>query len=214
MAPRTPYRLKDGTEVPSVTTLLGHLGWKSYGLMFWAHKLGKAGIDLKDERAKLADVGTMCHAFAQADITGKPRPQFLEADADQRQKAEDAFRGYLDWKASTRLDLIASEVALVSETHRFGGRLDAITAREGEAGLLDFKSSKDLYPDQIVQVAAYDALWTENRPDVPLTSWHILRWRPDGAFVHHTLSRTVLDRAWEAFRCCLQLNGIRKDLVA
>jgi hypothetical protein len=214
MAKRQPYLLKNGTEVPSVTTLLGNLGWKSFGLMFWAHKIGKQGLDLKDERTKLADVGTMVHAFAEADITGRPQPEFLEATAEDRQKAQDAFRGYLEWKASTRIDPIASEIALVSERYKYGGRLDAITSRDGDAGLLDFKSSKDLYPDHLVQLAAYHVLWSENRPDIPLTSWHLLRWRPDGSFVHHLITRTLLERAWQAFQCCLQLNAIRKDLVA
>ena len=194
-----------------MTSILGNLGWKSYGLMYWAHALGKAGKDLREEREAAAEVGTICHAYAAADITGKPQPVF-DVDAEMLSKAERSFASYLSWKGMTRLEMIASELPLVSETLRFGGRLDAVAAFDGAAGLLDFKSSKALYPDQVVQVAAYAHLWNEHKPEMPLGHWHILRWSPDGAFTHHALSQAQIDFGWRAFLACMELQAIKKEL--
>lgn len=205
------FVLRDGTEVPSVTTILSNLGWKSYGLMYWAHALGKAGKDLREEREAVAEVGTICHAYAAADIAGRAQPMF-DVPAAQLDKAERSFASYLQWKAMTRLELLAPELPLVSEQHRFGGRLDAVVSFDGVAGLLDFKSSKALYPDHIVQVAAYAHLWNEHKPDLPLDHWHILRWVPDGAFSHHALSSRQIELGWAAFLACMDLQRIKKEL--
>ncbi len=205
------FALRDGTEVPSVTTILSNLGWKSYGLMYWAHALGKAGKDLREEREAVAEVGTICHAYAAADIGGRQRGPF-DAPDEILEKAERSFASYLQWKAMTRLELLAPELPLVSERHRFGGRLDAVVSFDGSAGLLDFKSSKTLYPDHIVQVAAYAHLWDEHKPEMPLGHWHILRWAPDGAFSHHALSPRQIELGWKAFLDCMSLHQIKKEL--
>ena len=205
------FELPDGTPVPSVTTILGNLGWKSYGLMYWAWNLGKQGKDFRDERDKAAEVGTVCHAWASADIAGKPKPAF-DLPEDMAKKAADSFQAYLDWRAMTRLDLIATELALVSARWKFGGRLDAIAVWEGAPRLIDFKSSKSLYPDQIVQIAAYVALWNEHKPDMKIAGADILRWAPDGSFVHHAFTLDKLRVGWQVFAHALALHQLKGDL--
>lgn len=209
--PKIDYRNQAGDKVVSVTQAIGNLGWKSYGLMLWAYGLGKEGKDLEKTRGDLADAGSLCHAMASADITGRPAPK-VDLPEEVAKKAADSFGAYLDWKRSTRLELRASEVAMVSEEHRYGGCLDAIAVFGGAAGLLDFKSSKALYPDQIVQLAAYWKLWEENNPDLPLSHWHVLRWAPDGGFTHHSISRQAMEAGWEAFLCCLRLHTLKKAI--
>ena len=211
---RKAYLLADGTPVPSVTQILGNIGWKQYGLMHWAHKLGKEGKGLDETRDAAAEAGTICHALAAADIMGLDAPKFPGAPDAVLQKALDSFEGYKAWRASTAIELIASEIPLVSERLKFAGRLDAIVSIAGAPGLLDFKSSKDLYADHIVQIAAYSTLWNENRPDLPLTTWHLLRWSPDGGFTHHQIPATVIEWGWQAFEAAMTLHALKPNLRA
>jgi hypothetical protein len=230
------YKTKDGKIVPSVTTICGNLGWSSRGLLWWGfeggkkagvrtgleygYAAGKAGepcpesVDceatLDDLREGVADIGNLAHALAQADIQKKPLPSLDGVDERTRKAALDAFASYLAWKERTRLEVVAAEVKLVSEKYRYGGRTDAIVIFGGAPGILDFKSSKELYPDAVVQVAAYSEAWTETKPDLATTHHHVLRWGPDGAFAHHALSNTQIEAGWKAFQHALALHGLQK----
>jgi hypothetical protein len=202
------YRTADGAQVPGVTTVLGSsLGWKTPGLIHWAWKLGIEGKDYKAERNRAADVGSLAHACAEARIIGKPLPALPE---EHRAKVEGALSAFDAWRAESRIDLVASEVPLISEAHHYGGCIDAVGVFDGVAQLVDFKSSKDLYPDQICQVAAYASLWTENHPDLPIRAWHILRWGPGGDFHHHALNAEQIAAGWRVFLAALQIYTDRK----
>jgi hypothetical protein len=209
---RQEYHLADGTKVPGVTSITYVLGWKVEGLIHWAYNVGRAGKDLDREREALTTAGSLCHAFAEADIKHTPRPDVSQLPAEIVEKAEASFVGYLKWRESTRLELVVSEVPLVSERLRFGGRLDAVAVMDGEAGVVDFKSAKALYPDTVVQVAAYRWLWNETHPDAPVKRGHVLRWNPDGGFTHHALSDDALAAGWESFQHCLALYDLKKRL--
>jgi hypothetical protein len=208
--PAIKYATKQGTVVSGVTTVIGSsLGWKTPGLVHWAWKLGTEGKDYKAERNKAADAGSLAHACAEARITEKPLPPIPE---EHRAKVEGSLRAFDAWRAESRIELVASEVALVSEAHGFGGCLDAVGTFDGVAALVDFKSSKDLYPDQVVQVAAYAHLWNENHPDVPIKAWHVLRWGPDGDFHHHSLSALSIAAGWRVFLAALEIYNLRKTV--
>jgi hypothetical protein len=208
--PAVIYRNAEGVQVPGVTTVLGSsLGWKTPGLIHWAWKLGMEGKDYKAERNRAADAGTLAHACAEARITGKPLPPIPE---EHRAKVEGSVAAFDAWRAESKIDLVASEVALVSEKHGYGGCIDAVGVLGGAAQLVDFKSSKDLYPDQIVQAAGYSHLWTEAHPDLPIQGCHILRWGPEGDFHHHSLSATSIAAGWQVFLACLSIYQLRKSV--
>jgi hypothetical protein len=208
--PKLAYANAAGMKVSGVTTVIGSsLGWKSPGLMYWAWKVGSEGKDLREERNKAADAGTLAHACAEALITGQPLPEIPE---EHKAKVEGAVAAFKAWREQSRLDLVASEVPLVSEAHGYGGCIDAVGVFNGEAAIIDFKSSKDLYPDVVVQVAAYAHLWTENHPDVPIKAWHVLRWGPEGDFHHHSLSALSIAAGWRVFLACLEIYNLRKTV--
>lgn len=208
------YKGNDGKRIPSVTTVLSGLGWKTDGLMFWAHGIGLEGRQLHEARAKAADAGTLAHAMAAADITGGEPPDLSDVDEDTAQRALAAFESYLSWKRMTRLELVSSEVPLVSEAHRYGGTLDAVAVFDGAAGLLDFKSAKALYGDHVVQVSAYWKLWEENNATLPLSHWHVLRWGPDGGFAHHSLSLPQMRAGWDTFVHLRAIYDLKKKVAA
>jgi hypothetical protein len=195
-----------GDKLPGVTTICGIV--KDSGpLTMWAYKTGReherlvaqgkpAPKHLYDVVDRAAQIGTLAHACCEADISGQPLPDIPE---DQRGPVMQAFGQYQAWKAQTRLSIVACEVPLVSEAHQFGGTLDFVCEIDGVLCLGDFKTSGAVYPEMLMQLAAYRVLWNENHPERPITGpSHLLRISKDAPdFAHHSYGE--LSDAWEMF---------------
>ena len=203
------YYLKDGkTKVPSVTTILGRFK-ESGGLIHWAWKLGMEGKDYREERDSAASAGTMAHEAVESWIHGN-QPVF-EGEASICDRAKKSFEAFLEWTNQTQLKVDKTEIPLVSEVHKFGGTPDAFTIR-GERAVLDWKSSNGLYPEYLVQIAAYGKLWEENNPnDKIVGGFHLLRFDKQYADFHHHYW-AELDSAWEAFLHLRALYDLDKEL--
>lgn len=206
--PKGGYFLADGTRVPSVTTVLSRFK-ESGGLMHWAWTLGKDGKDYREERQRAADAGTLAHAAVEAWIHGQPIS--FDGDPETCTKAQKAFDAFVAWATQSNLRVTHTEVSLVSEKYRFGGTLDAIVLGNHRA-MADWKSSNRIYPDYLIQIAAYGKLWEENHPDEPIDGgFHLLRFDKEfGDFHHHFWAE--LDRAWDAFLHLRALYEIEKEL--
>ena len=114
----TVYKLKDGTRVPGVTTVLNVLNKPA--LVPWANKMGLQGIDTTKYVDAAALAGTAAHAMIQAHLTGEvfdgtSYPQ------DLLSLAENGFIKYLDWEKGHKIEDVHSELQLVSERWRYGG---------------------------------------------------------------------------------------------
>jgi hypothetical protein len=197
--PTHPYKLKSGKRVPGVTTILSR--WKeSGGLIAWSYNTGyehgEAGMPknrfaVSDEAA---GIGTYTHALFEWHLNGENgpepdpatmiKPEYLNITNIDR--GRNGYAEALKWESQTGLFLLSLETPLVSERHRYGGTPDGVTERDNKIGIADWKTSKRLYPDYLIQVAAYKMLWEENHPDQPITDGvHIVRFSKDyGDFAH------------------------------
>lgn len=187
MAVREIYKDSSGTRVPSVTTILSRFK-DSGGLLYWANQAGLDGKTLDEARAPAATAGTMAHDLVEASINKRDLPE-LHGDKDVIEKARSAFETYKTWAALNKIVIRHTEVSLVSERHKFGGRLDAIGYQDIDDKplvLLDWKTSNSVYADYILQLAGYQILWEENYPDHPLKGFHLGRFaKEEGDFAHH-----------------------------
>lgn len=185
MAIREPYVTSTGEVVPSVTTIISR--FKDSGpLVWWANQQGLQGKTLEEARRPAMTAGTMAHELIEASVTGQPVPD-LVGDPDVIAAAQTAFSVYGRWQTTTHLKITQSEMALVSDRHRFGGRLDAIGEVGGLRVLLDFKAANSIYSDYILQLAGYGILWSEAYPDQPLDGgYYLLRLSKEhGDFSYH-----------------------------
>ena len=207
---RKGYFLKDGTRVPSVTTILGR--FKDAGpLMYWAWQIGKEGKDFREERDKAADAGTLAHAAVEAHVHGQ---QITWAgDPAVVERAQRAFGAFLEWADQTRLVVDRTELPLVSEKYRFGGTFDAILLGSKRA-MGDWKSSNGVYGEYLAQLAAYGQLWTENFPDQPIEGgFHLLRFdKTHGDFTHKWWGE--LNAGWQYFLHLREAYEFDKELKA
>lgn len=201
----TPYRgyFIDDERVPSVTTVLSRFK-ESGGLIHWAWKEGIAGRDYRDARDAAGSVGTMVHDLAERRSRG-------ETITDIEPKAMAGYSAFCEWWELSRFKLIATEEEMVSKRHRYGGTPDAIVVdHKNRVCVIDYKTGNRIYPEAIIQCAAYGALWDENHPDKAITGpAHVIRFdRDSGDFMHRMFTNTRLE--WEQFltlRKAYELDG-------
>lgn len=185
------YYLKDGALVPGVTTILGIRDKPA--LKHWAWKLGTEGKKYWEESRKAANIGTIAHEMIRIHLRGLMEGKSDAAiDAEindftqeyskvEIDKAENAFMAFLDWEKVYRVTPILLEEQMVSEKLRYGGTIDLYGEVAGKRELVDFKTSKDVYPEMKIQVAAYEYLLRENFH--PTDGRRILRiGKEDGTF--------------------------------
>lgn len=216
------YKLKDGTIVPSTTTIINMLGWNKNALVAWARREALAGNDPNKVRDKAADIGTIAHYMIECHLKNEEPDlsEYAQADID---KAENCFLNYLEWEKAHVDEVWHSELQLVSESYKYGGTIDLVGVIDGKPSILDFKSSKGIYPEYKIQIAAYLQLYYENFNsghnsvlcgDHILTG-HILRLDKNGdGFEHHVLGKltSTLRDPWEVFLHCRALYDLRKNV--
>ena len=74
----------------------------------------------------------------------------------------------------------------MSEAYRFGGTIDTIVRdRHGRLCVGDWKSSKAVYSDYLLQIAAYKILWEENRDELITGGFHLVRFSKEHGDMEH-----------------------------
>lgn len=204
------YFLKDGTRVPSVTTVLGR--FKDAGpLMYWAWECGKNGKDFRQERDAAAEAGTLAHAAVEAWV--KKENFAFTGEPSVVGRAQKAFGAFLEWAETTKLQVDRTELPLVSERYAFGGTFDAILLGTKRA-MGDWKSSNGVYGEYLAQLAAYGQLWRENFPEEPIDGgFHLCRFdKTHGDFTHKWWGE--LDAGWNYFLRLREAYEYDKELKA
>jgi hypothetical protein len=210
------YKLANGTEVPGVTTITDRFLDRK-ALMFWAFKQGKSGANsLYDKMEQAGLIGTCVHGMIELDLRGARDEVIFEYARDvlpgiDRDKAKKSFDAYRMWKLQFSFRVTAQEVSLVSEKYKYGGTIDTVGVVGNSLALLDYKSGKGIYCDQLLQMAAYGQLWNENHPDNPLTGgFHLIRLdKETGEFSHRYYAK--LPQALNQFllfRRCFDLDKV------
>lgn len=214
--PTQPYKLKDGTRVSGVTTILSGIKLGGIdGLLHWANAEGLAGRNHRETRDAAADAGTCAHEMVDCSIHGKEFPTH-KYTPETIKRAQGAFSAYEKWAKQTKLKALHTEVPLVSERYRYGGTMDALLV-DGQLSLGDWKTSNGVYVDMLLQLAGYKILWEENHPDEPIVGgFHLLRFSKQESpedpihFTHHYWDQ--LDLACDMFPEMVKLYDQSKRL--
>lgn len=152
------YHTADGTKVPSVTTVLRIM---EKPLLVWANNLGLEGYEVGAYTQAQARVGTLAHALITADVRGLSLPEARDFTPEELDRAFTCLRSFRKWREGHDLQPIQVEEAYVSEAHRFGGTLDFYGILDGRHGIIDFKTSADIYFEQKVQSCTYGGMLRE-----------------------------------------------------
>lgn len=211
--PKGGYYLKDGTRVPSVTTIIGRFK-DAGGLVHWAWKLGMEGRDYREERDAAAAAGTLAHTMLENVLHRKdPHDGIDLAQIDESilRPAETALAAATSWMQQQHVEVAMTEVALVSERYRYGGTLDAVLQQGDKLVLADWKTSNSVYPEYICQLAAYRQLLVENGHGPIAPEAVLVRFDRETADFH-VHRYTDLDDAWRAFARMRELYDLMAKL--
>jgi len=153
-----------------------------------------------------ADIGTLCHECFRAIVTGNALPKYPP-------ELDETIKGFVDWFKCSKLEVVATELAVGSIQYGYAGTVDALAVKDGNWGILDYKTSSGIYPEMALQVAAYGQAVNEQYGIVP--KWfRIARFskkEPYGSEVKAILNAS---RALRAFLSALDLKtGLDEELL-
>ena len=153
-------KLKDGTIVPGSTTVAGLLD-KPF-LIKWANDLGKKGIDYMSYVNATARKGTMIHSILESHNTHTSVDLGAYTDEDIETGIFIFNEHYMKWEGSHKVEPIFCEKDLVSEEYKFGGIIDFYCKLDDKYTVVDYKTSKSISNEHILQVSSYIQLLKEN----------------------------------------------------
>jgi len=208
----TVYKTADGTRVPSVSTILGELAKPA--LIEWAWRLGTQGINYREYRDALADVGTLTHRMILDHLRGETADT-SEYAADTVTLAMNCFASFLAWQSMNKIEPVILETPMVSELFRYGGTADFLGYVNGHLTLLDFKTGKAIYPDHFIQLAGYSAIVSERRPELGNIERYTVLNIPRGeGEAFDTKSKASLMPEWGIFQAALNIYRLKKEMAA
>jgi len=168
--PTGDYILKD-KKLPSVTTIIGRFK-NATGLIIWSNQLGLKGLNYFDELKKAGDTGSSLHHLAELHIKGE------DYELPEDPTVLHCFNQFLEWWDNLTCEVIWTEKKFISKKLMFGGCPDLLVKKDGKYILVDFKTSKSLYQDFVIQLGSYVFLVEENM-DIEIDRAVIVRFPKD-----------------------------------
>jgi len=181
--------------VPSVTTILSRFK-NSIGLIIWSNKLGLEGKSYHQEINKAADIGTNVHELAQSHIEG------IVYELPRDETVLKCFYKFLEWwnEYSKDCEVIFCEQSFTSKLYQYGGTADLLVKKDDEYILVDFKTSKDIYPDFVIQGSAYKQM-IEEKYNYKISKFIVARFGKDtDDFQIKEFNLEQLDFAFQYFK--------------
>jgi len=99
--------------------------------------------------------GSITHEWIEKSIWAEMNEEELPEIPEDNTEAYNAIHAYLKWRKNQDIIWHASELVVASDLYRFAGTLDALATINGRLTLMDFKSSKNFYPEMELQLGAY-----------------------------------------------------------
>jgi hypothetical protein len=203
------YRDKSEKIVPGVTTIPGILNKPA--LVKWANNLGLQGIDSSKYVDETAQIGTLAHYLIECWLKSID-PDLSDYSPNQITPAVNAVQKFHNWRENNKFEVIESETMLVSEKKKFGGAIDCYCLLNGKKTLLDFKTSKAIYPEHQMQASAYEYLLVDNGRQVE--DVRILRIGRDETEGFEDFQIVNRKKLFKVFNHCLAIYNLKKELKA
>jgi hypothetical protein len=227
----------DNVVVPSVTTCLGIINKPA--LVNWASGMCADSIAENWQPGKIYDeieiqkiietgrkahyqkkidsgsIGTMIHHWVELYIKGQ------NPDMPVNKDLQDSVNQFLAWVKVNNVEFLLSEQQIFSKKYNYTGTLDFICKIDGNLYIGDLKTSSGIYPEYLIQTAAYRAARSEEFPNETYKGQLILRIGREGGFEIAIVNNdewykkmfTAFTNALELFRNMEQIKGFKPEIV-
>jgi hypothetical protein len=151
-------------------------------LLAWARKLALQGLDHNRVGTLGKYAGRIMHWEFQQKYGNSLEPmgkdvQEAYADPEAVEHGGIAWGKLQAWAnlASMEAFPLQIEVPIEDSALMVRGRMDCISEWTSGKVLYDWKSSKHLYAESLLELGAYDLMWTRLHPEEPFVGWTIVR---------------------------------------
>lgn len=214
--PKNGYVGPNGESIPGVTTILGR-SKPAGALIHWAWKLGLDGVDYRAARDTAAGIGSDVHDRIDRFLRMGIDSASVLPDESERTKSDLAYAAWHRWWSERGLWMESTEEALISPELGYAGTYDGLAHdADGRLVLLDWKTSRGIYPEATSQCAAYASLLWECKR-VLVSRVEIINATKEGEVSHlgYDLPRDMSEHApWRAFQAALSLYKEDEHLKA
>ena len=155
------------------------------------------------------NIGNITHEWVEAAINWKLEGGDIP-EMPKQEEAVNAIDAFKDWVSQNVVEWKSSEEKLFNRKYRYAGTVDARAIINGEYCVIDWKTSKAVYPEYHLQVAAY-AKAVEDIHGIPVDATYILRCdKATGRF--EAVRSTAIEENFQAFLAALTLHRRMKEL--
>jgi len=109
----------------------------------------QARYEWKNTRDTAANIGHEVHAWAEAYIKG------LKPATPTTPEVLNGVTAFLAWVEKHNVEFVSSERFVYSRKHNYAGQMDAEAIIDGKLCVIDFKTGSGIYPEMLMQTAAY-----------------------------------------------------------
>ena len=192
----------EGIKVPSVTTILGRYK-NSTGLIIWSNKLGLEGKSYHAELNKAGDIGTALHELAELHIKG----DYYELPEDSI--VQECFNKFKDWWSEQNYEVNFTEKSFCCRKYKYGGTADLVV--NGDT-IIDFKTSKAVYDDHLVQMSAYRYM-IEEQDGIEINKGILARFgKETDDFEIREFSKSDLNKGFKYFKVLREAFDLDKQV--
>ena len=161
------------------------------------------------KKDKAADIGTQVHDWAEQFIKAKTKKDVAPIPKDPQ--VYNGVSAFLKWVDEFDVKFLSSEKHIYSKKHNYAGIMDAEAIIGRRRCVIDFKTSKAIYPEFRFQVAAYQAAGEEESGKLYSgNKWLVRFGKEDGEFEAHEYAEH--DKDFKAFLSALNLRRRLKEL--
>ncbi len=110
------------------------------------------------KKVSAGNLGTFVHNWVEDYVNGKKPAKPVN------EGLKDAVQRFLDWQKEHKVKFLLSEQQVYSRKYNYTGTLDFICTIDGKMYIGDLKTSKGIYPEMLIQTAAYRFAREEEYP--------------------------------------------------
>lgn len=196
----TIYKLKDGTIVPSVTTITSLFSKPQ--LVNWANRLGLQGIDVTKYVDDKAEIGSLAHELV-LNYFKQEKTVLSDYSPKVVGQALNSFKSFQKFIEGKDIKVKGIEMQMVSEKYKYGGTCDLFAEVDGVLTLIDWKTGSGIYKTMGFQLSAYANLIKENFGVLPKTMMIVRIPRSDDE--EFEVKSFDFEKNWEIFKRLLEI---------